>query len=84
MAEINISLPEDYELDLKFLQKNLWQGCLDKVTASPEYSKCIKRKMRYHFAWWILIQWRYIPCKIITVHILSGIIGWKWILRRMR
>ncbi|MEG1145648.1 MAG: hypothetical protein RSE05_09820 [Clostridium sp.] len=39
MADIEVTLPENYALDTKFLQKNLCQECLDKVAASLEYSK---------------------------------------------
>lgn len=39
MAEIDVTLPEDYGLDTGLLQKNLCQECLDKVAESLEYWK---------------------------------------------
>lgn len=39
MADIEVTLPENYELNTKFLQKNLCQEYLDKIAASLEYSK---------------------------------------------
>lgn len=39
MAEIDVTLPEDYGLDTGALQKNLCQECLDKVAESLEYWK---------------------------------------------
>lgn len=39
MASIDITLPDDYRLDIEFIQNNLCQGCLDKVTESLHYSK---------------------------------------------
>ena len=39
MAEIDVTLPQDYELDTGLLQKNLCQECLDKVAESLEYWK---------------------------------------------
>lgn len=39
MAEIDVTLPQDYELDTGLLQKNPCQECLDKVAESLEYWK---------------------------------------------
>lgn len=39
MAEIDITLPENYKLNKKNLTDHLCQSCLDKVTASLEYRK---------------------------------------------
>lgn len=36
---VDVTLPEDYELDTGALQKNLCQECLDKVAESLEYWK---------------------------------------------
>ena len=34
MADMDITVPDDYRLDKKFLEKNLCQACLDKVSDS--------------------------------------------------
>ena len=39
MGEIDVTLPEDYKVDIDNLQKNLCQECLDKVAGSLEYWK---------------------------------------------
>jgi hypothetical protein len=39
MARIDVTLPEDYKLNMEILQENLCQECLDKVTESLEYWK---------------------------------------------
>ena len=39
MASIEITLPDDYLLDLEVIENNLCQKCLDKVAASLEYRK---------------------------------------------
>ena len=39
MAEIEVTLPEDYKLNTEILTQNLCQVCLDKVTASLKYWK---------------------------------------------
>ncbi len=39
MAEIEVTLTEDYKLNRDMLTQNLCQGCLDKVTASLKYWK---------------------------------------------
>lgn len=39
MASIDVSLQEDYKPNLKMLQENLCQKCLDKITASMGISK---------------------------------------------
>lgn len=39
MAEIEVTLPEDYKLNTETLTQNLCQVCLDKVTASLKYWK---------------------------------------------
>ena len=39
MASIDVTLQEDYRLDVEFIQNNLCQECLDKVVESLEYTK---------------------------------------------
>jgi hypothetical protein len=39
MARIDVTLPEDYKLNMEILQENLCQECLNKVTESLEYWK---------------------------------------------
>lgn len=39
MAEIDITLPENYKLNKRNLTDHLCQGCLDKVAASLEHWK---------------------------------------------
>lgn len=39
MASIDVTLQEDYRLDVEFIQNTLCQECLDKVVESLEYTK---------------------------------------------
>lgn len=44
MASIEVTLTENYSVDMEFLQKNLCQECLDKVLESIEISKWKREK----------------------------------------
>ena len=39
MASIDVTLPENYEIDTNMLENHLCQNCLSKVAASLEYRK---------------------------------------------
>ena len=39
MASIDVTLPENYEIDTNMLENHLCQNCLNKVAASLEYRK---------------------------------------------
>lgn len=39
MAFVDVTLQEDYRLDVEFIQNNLCQECLDKIVESLEYTK---------------------------------------------
>lgn len=39
MAEMEVTLPEKYKVDIEKLQENLCQGCLNKVVGALEYWK---------------------------------------------
>ena len=44
MASIEVTLPENYTVDMDFLPENLCQECLDKVLESMEISKWKREK----------------------------------------
>lgn len=75
MAEIDITLPENYKLNKRNLTDHLCQSCLDKVAASLEYWKYEnERKNQSRCVWSILKLLNFIPYRITTVRLLFGTI----------
>ena len=75
MAEIDITLPENYKLNKRNLTDHLCQSCLDKVAASLEYWKYEdEKKEPIRCVWSILKLLIFILYRIITDPFSSEII----------
>ena len=72
MASIDVTLPENYEIDTNMLENHLCQNCLNKVAASLEYRKTDgENKKPFHCALLISKHWKFTHYKITGEHILS-------------